>query len=572
MLLVFPVEADAQEQVNILITASPDSLLQAGEVTLNVSVSFVSANQAPIGDVTLYDPATDTRLMAWNNVHSQQTLVDTIPHVYVSAGQIGQTIPLVLRYSSGGIERFVQTGFTVLSGVPGMAQDMRATFTRTADRESVIAGTAVTLTYWVGNSGTLPIGDIVVTDELGGQIGTRNVLQPGDSVVFTSTQTILETSTSIPKLSYTNPNTGQSTATTLEPLTITVATPKLTATLDADTVEINAGDPVILTYTVVNEGNVPFYDLQISDETNGMIPGKSELLPSGMYIYTRKENLVKSADFKFTVVGQDGFGNALQAVSNTVKITVLDDASINTVIPDVLRITAVPSMTNLSEAGRVTFHLTISNQGTEPIMDVVVSEAMEGQIYTLKSLSGDRGIVYEADVATSGSYTFTVTGQLPNGSKVQAVTQPIAIEITQAGPTESVMPWESEAPESPSPEPSPAPVVPDSGNGGSGRTFLLAAIAVIAVLIVVCVVALITVMARNRRRRYQQVEYQQDVYDYPSQAPQEGASAYPEPEADPYGYTQPLRENRQDEDQATQPLNVPPPSTDDVPTRPLDRE
>lgn len=574
--LWIPLPARAAAQVDLRVTATPDSMLTSGNVTLNVSISVAALTSDEITNAELFMTGGSTALYTWRSIHADSSVTESIPGIYISEQQLGSTIPMELHYSDGGQRKIAYTSVSVFRGVPQTIHESGVRFTREASAETAAAGTPVTLSYWIGNTGSQPIYDINIQDPVIGTVGTRNVLYPGESIPFTSAFTLKETTASTPVLTYKELQGGAVTSKTLETLTILLAEAKLSVTLDADVKEIRAGEAVRFTYNIINEGNIPFYNLQISDDTGGMIPGRDELPAGGSYVYTRKENLVKSGEFYFQVSGADSMGGAIQVKSNIVSVSVIDVAA-DSAQPalDILTLSVSPNVTQLTQPGEVKFDITVRNLAGEAILDLVLSEATAGDFERMDKFSGDKTFVFTANVSAPTSFAFAAQGRLASGERVRAQSATVEIAFESPQQQATTPPWEQPSaspaattvntPESAAtPEPVPAP------SSNSRASLLLIALGVVVLLIIVVVIALVAVSRRNSRH----TAYDAQAYsDYDEDDPyyaEEGEDAYPSL-SDDFGPEETPPPPYGGGNEATRPIQRKPPSTDDVPTRPVKR-
>lgn len=556
----FPPNAHAVTGPSVRLTPTPDTMTKGGFVDLRVEITPGTAT-GEMTAVRLTMKQSGEAVAVWESITQGKKIDQWVYALYIGDAQLGIQIPMVLYYTDAqGNEKTVETGFVVLKGVEEVAQEAKITFTRTSSPSAVQGAELADLTYTVRNEGKVAVLNLVIIDDLLGAVASIPALAPGMEEVVIAQVVPGENIISQPRLTYTNIITQQTFTSTLEPLAVVISQPKLAVLLKTDQTSIRAGEPVTFTYTVLNEGNVIFYDVQLSDEQDGMMPGTDKLEPGESYVYNKTEKLVMSAEYSFVVAARDGMGKNYSVTSNAIAVQVTDT---DTAAPatDVLNISATLDITVLKEPGKVRFAITVKNTSPEPVVDVVISEAGVGVIERMEKFpTGDKIFYYQTEVSASSQFAFTVEGHLGDaqGARVQATTQTLMVEFQTPQPV-TFKPWDDTL--------TPAPTTMESEQTGTQpltpapkeTNWLLIALAVVGLLIVVCVLLLI----RAFRKERQPVLYD----DYLPQQPQEYL-----PQEQPIVQESPeLSQQPQDtDDEVTQPHNAPPRALDDVPTRPHD--
>ena len=157
------------------------------------------------------------------------------------------------------------------------------------------AGSTVTFTYVVTNTGNVPLANVVVSDDKLGPItsftGDANgngLLDLTETWTYTKTATALAgQQTNVGTVTGQDPNTG-TTVTDDNPANYFGDAPainivKFVNGQDADTPtgpHVAAGSTVTFTYVVTNTGNVPLANVAVTDDKLGTITGPPAATPT----------------------------------------------------------------------------------------------------------------------------------------------------------------------------------------------------------------------------------------------------------------------------------------------------
>lgn len=325
-----------------------------------------------------------------------------------------------------------------------------------------------------------------------------------------------------PQVRYHASGSAQSAVLVLDALSLVIYNPKLTVTLKSDVTAVEAGESVTLVCSVVNEGNVAFQNVAISDATLGTIIDSAQIEVGKAYSWNKLIKPVNSQNYMFTVRAVDQSGKSYTATSNIVSVEVEQPA--NPEDADTLEVSVTANTRELEQPGEITFNLLLRNTGTQDITGIAVSDQNGAVLERINSLPpGDKILPIAVNVTETCDTYFVVDATMASGTKVQRVTVPmtITVGVVQKG----------EATPSPAVSPEPTPLV--TVNNGAQRgiaPWIIALLIVVALLIVACVVVLVLLQARARGRRY---EEEDDYLPPPSYGrPREDDA----PPADPYDY------------------------------------
>ncbi|OUQ43414.1 hypothetical protein B5E64_14935, partial [Drancourtella sp. An12] len=291
-------------------------------------------------------------------------------------------------------------------------------------------GDVITYKITATNDGNLTLTDVVVTDELTDDEWTIETLAPGESKEFSAEYTVTEEDI----LAGTVVNTATAEGTSPDPdepeVPVTpgekedptdTKKPSLfvekTAQPDEDGV-YNLGDEIVYTIKVVNNGNVTVTNIDVADDLTGgawtidsLAPGESEEFTT-TYTVTEDDILNGSITNVATAEGTDP------------KEDPVDTDGEETVPTDPVdsRLTVTKTTTsNPGEDGTyglgdtITYEIVATNAGNLTLTNVVVTDELTGDEWTIETLAPGASEKFEAD--------YVVTEEdIHNGSVVNEAT------------------------------------------------------------------------------------------------------------------------------------------------------
>ena len=153
---------------------------------------------------------------------------------------------------------------------------------KTAEPSSVHVGDNITYTYTVTNTGSFPLSDVSMVDDLLGSIAVSSGDDNGNSIldndeiwIFTANYTVVSGD---PDLLINNAEVSgayapEETVTDSDNASVSILRPGITLVKVANPWEnVGVGDNVIYTYTVTNTGNTPLANVSVTDDRLGIIP------------------------------------------------------------------------------------------------------------------------------------------------------------------------------------------------------------------------------------------------------------------------------------------------------------
>lgn len=244
------------------------------------------------------------------------------------------------------------------------------------------------------------------------------------------------------KVTYTDAN-GGSQSFNSAALTIKkkAAETKATANASVDMDSIKKGDRPTFTFTLKNEGTTTLEDVSLKApplEKGGQIGKTFTLAPGETKKLTWKPNPgpTESIDvkpvFSYTVNGEKGTAKA-GTVSVQVDGSAKPSASASTSpAADTLEVVATANNAKVKAGEKVTFTVTVRNQGETNLSGLKVTDAAGDQVKftgtTLNAGSAAKGTI-EVTPDKTTSYVFTMEAKDEDGNSVKATSDPVEITV-----------------------------------------------------------------------------------------------------------------------------------------------
>lgn len=427
------VSSEEYEPLSVEITLSSESLAQAGACP--ASITLLNDGDDVIGDVTLYDADGDVLWGPYDlDLSGRYTWRGSldITDEMLDAGEATCTVSYVLAKGDTRYEKRVTREYSAAI-MRGTAQPS-IEFSRSQSMTYAQPGQSITLTYTVKNTGNVPLINVNVTDELVGEVGTLSELAIDEKKTFTKRVTVGESAlSSKPRVSYSYSGSQDIVEKELAASSIKIAQPSLEVVLESDATLVNPGDTVMLRCKLINNGNVGYKKVQLSDQVLGDLGYIDDLRAGKDTVYAKAVRISSKTTFKFTVTANDTTGSDVTAVSNSLTIDVVNQAD-----EDSLTLSAQPDRTSVAEGETVTFTLVLCNSGASDIYGIEVSERTRGFIAHVNQLRAGETmpITVGYDVTGYEMFTFSATMTQQDGAKREALAGPITISLGQAAPTE----------------------------------------------------------------------------------------------------------------------------------------
>ena len=487
--------SEAQDQEHILsisLVANPSELVMPGDVTL----TFTIVNTSEEYDATnVYLSSSDglrTEPIGQINAGESQVFnrTHTVTQEELDAGQISYIISHDGLLQSEEKVNYSPTHCLIEKAIaqPGVE------FTRQFSSDCARVGDVVTVTYRVRNTGNVQITSLRVRDSLGDFTSGRvDVLDVGESKLFTSKVTVSQEAVSSPTLTYNVPYIGQEDCTQeLEDRRIRIAQENLTATLSIDRSEAAYGESAQLQLTLMNLGNVDMYDIRVTDARDGGLIADSLQMIHGCQplTITRTVAVREDATYQWRVVATSQSGRQVEILTDPVGLALTPSPE----EPPLIDVSAETEYSVIDRSGEIEVDVYLTNPGTASVENVVLREDSQGELHTFAVLAPGitcRRVRLSVDEDTE--LVFTASYANASGEMRLSYAEPLSIRIGRDG----VSPIRSQDEES--------PFGGESVKMGEHSGMFLIMIIVASVVLVALTVALLLSSRKAKRARRQRL-------------------------------------------------------------------
>ena len=321
----------------------------------------------------------------------------------------------------------------------------------TAPGRLLLVGDPVVWTYTVRNTGNVRLTNITVVDDKEGQICIIPALDPDtDAPDCTRSSTVkrdqyVNTGTASTLFVLTQPD-GQQRTVTVRASDVDyyygadphVTIVKKTNGIDSDAAPgayVLVGDPLVWTYTLTNDGNVPLSNVVVTDDKAGAICTLASLPVSPPLSDCTKTSIAVAGPYENTgTVSASITVSAPDGTSKTVTVTASNIDHYTGVDP---RLTLVKTTNGLNSdtppgayvlvGDPVSWTYTVSNAGNVPLSHISIVDDREGSICTIDAVGVGQSAspCIRSGTAKAGAYTNTGTASttietvLPGAQKKQ---------------------------------------------------------------------------------------------------------------------------------------------------------
>ncbi|MHB1314943.1 MAG: DUF7507 domain-containing protein [Christensenellales bacterium] len=482
----------AEGDLTVDVSAAPGELYAEGNVTLTIILTnHVTEALQNINLEAKCGASTDTETVL--QIEGGQTATVTMENFTIPQDMLGQQVTVkvtsydkVIPPDSALEPQTDQPSDTVT--ITKLTASPKLTITRSVDKKIVESGGIVTITYKVTNDGDVTLSNIVLSD-MGTTVKNIGTLKPGkNSGNITKEFTITAEASSKPSAAYKVDVTGETgTATIASSVSIALAAPGLNVSLSIPSSTVQQGETVEVTCELSNLGNVELTDIKVTDNDgtpiNSGLTLKAGSKTSISHIYT----VTQSREIVFTATAKDIAGQTIVKSSQTLSITVPLDTE---AIKNNLKLAVVPSSSQLSGPGAVSFTVTVTNGSDVTLYNIVVSESSLGEIGRAGELApGSKNFEASTELDEQQSFVFTLVANDPEGNSYTVTTTPITILVGTATGTNN-----------PQASPTASQPVPE----GSGLGTLLILFLVLIVLIIAAAVVLIILVRQDKAAKKKQ--------------------------------------------------------------------
>ena len=427
--------AFAASSIKITASVSPGSLTGAGTVSVKVTVQ--NGSDGEINDVTVEFPDGDSENIGSIAAGESGTRSDSAWHVSEDMLDTDLTFSASFTDEDGDTQTIKTNPLTISKEDSKAAASASAS----ASEDSVESGERVTFTFSLKNEGNVTLEDASLTSPDSGQFSDSQLhktftLEPGETKILKWTVSLKESVDISPVFTYTAD--GEEHTAKADRVSVTVDGAEPSASQDEDSLEVvasvdktqvSAGDTVSFEVTVRNHGSADLENLKVTDGDGNEVDFTGDRLDAGSAAKGTLELTVQeTSDFVFTAKAEDEDGNTVEAKSEPIEVTV-DAVDLTTALT--MDVSFIPE---ISQAGPVDFTFKVKNNSGQELKNIVISEATLGTIATIESMTAaEQDITQQIQVAQTTSYVFTISGELPDGTKLQSQTQqPATVTVKQA--------------------------------------------------------------------------------------------------------------------------------------------
>ena len=481
------IEGEEYEPLTAVLKLSEEALPEPGACP--ASITLTNVGDDVIGDVMLLDAEGNVlwgpRDLDLSGSYTWRGTLD-IDEDALSAGVVNCSVSYVLAKGDPLYERSVTR--RVSAAIERASVQPALEFSRSQSMTYAQPGQSVTLTYTVKNTGNIPLTGIKVSDPLFGVVGELDTLAVDEKKTFTQRVTVGTTAlTSTPQVSYSFEGSQDILQKDIASSSIKIAKPSLEVALESDATLVNPGDTVMLRCKLINNGNVGYRKIQLSDQVLGDLGFIDDLRAGKDTVYAKAVRIQSKTTFKFTITASDTTGSDVTAVSNSLTIDVVSRAD-----EESLTLSAQPDRTSVASGDTVNFTLLLCNGGTTDISGIDISERTRGPIAHVDVLRAGESLTVNAQYTVTGyeMFTFSATMTQQDGATREALAGPITISLGAPAPT-SV----------PTAQPSPTPAATMAPSVMRAYDAAFSRVLAILLAIAVCIaIMLIVVLCVNRSR------------------------------------------------------------------------
>ena len=314
--------------------------------------------------------------------------------------------------------------------------EINRTITPTTARK----GQTVSVTYDIINTGNVDITDVSIKEDksISSKSGTIASVPAGEKGSY-SFSVAMGTKDLTSQATITYKAGGKTQTEKKDAATIKYGEVKLTAALSASKKGGVPGDTVKLTLTLKNTGSADYQNVTVTDAVLGEL-FTGQTVPAGKTVTLEKDiTITDSADYQFTVTGQDASGENVETATDRVSVTAVDPAK-----QVVLQVEAAADReTVYTLPGTVKFRVTVTNVSAVDVSDVTVY-ASGVQLYSFPSILAGESRDFTRDVSVSMAGQYRFDARVKNQLNETETFESNIIHIAFAQPT---------------PEPTDAPIV-----------------------------------------------------------------------------------------------------------------
>lgn len=406
----------APEDAVLRASITPDAMAQAGSATVTLSIKNQAATV--MEGLSITQGSTLVREVGALDGGGETT---ASWEVQVGNDKLGHALSYTLAWQQDGQAHSKPFDVTVQRLTPNPSMRME----RIVSAEVVEAGQQVDIQYTLVNDGNIAFENLIVTDTIGGVVGSKPRIAPGETVSFHATPTILSNTESNPKATFLfNGNAMELTAG--DPVKILLAQSQVVLEVKADKTQVNRGDTVRLSGSIQNAGTIDIANLVVSDDVLGEVYRLSALQAGQTTTFTKDVTVEEAQNYLFRLTYSTQRGETLQSDA-FVGIQIEGE------LPPApkLRVEVSPAVTTLKAAGDVTWNVEVFNEGTVPVTGIIITERAEGEVATADLIGPGQSGLYQATIPVTYNreMRFTVSAMDSTGRAFTIAAEPVSVLV-----------------------------------------------------------------------------------------------------------------------------------------------
>ena len=296
-------------------------------------------------------------------------------------------------------------------------------------------GQEVSVVYEITNSGDVEITAVNIKENaaVSSKSGVIDSIKPNETKTYTFTVNMgTKDITSNATISY--KANGKTYSQKVASDVIKYGQVNLSATLQADKKGGAPGDPVKLTLTLKNTGNVDFTNVTVTDAALGTVFSGETVKAGESRKLEKTITITETQELQFAVTAEDSTGKGVETATGRVKVIATDPSQQIVLSLDLEADRDVVYRT----PGTVRFKCTVHNESTVEVKNVAV-KAGETELYRFESIpaAGEVSFIRDADVnlkdMEKGTFQFTATCKDPLDQTLSFSSN--AVVIAYAPPT-----------------------------------------------------------------------------------------------------------------------------------------
>lgn len=465
---MLPMVAHAESSLGVSAKVTPEVLLAAGQVEINIRLANNSS--VMLEDVSMMARGIDQIV---GNMNPGEKKSYNISKFNVQESELGGSVIFNFSWIEDG--EFKTLEYPVAIKVKEPEPSLKAS--RTVSSNSGASGDTITVTYALQNTGDVDLTNVAIADPI-----FPDGIAVGDLAVGSGTKRVTKEFTLTETVTTTPVVTAQADSTTLtvelDPLEIRLTEIGLDLTASAGS---PTKDGIPVTITVTNRGNVDFTSVALVDELGNPLATAFPLNQSQSNTVEVVVNPAEPRSFVVTATGTLAVEGSVPVVVSSSPVALTPVLSTDDIQ---LTASAKPTKTAFDEPGEVTFAVKLVNNSPVELYNVVISEENAGRLGSLDTLAiGAQTVNVSLLVDESRQVSFTVSFQDELGNSYSTVTEAVAITVGAAQPDETPG--------------------PQSQGGSSWMKWLLIGL---IVLIVAVIATLVYLYTQGKRRRQQEEE------------------------------------------------------------------